>query len=155
MRFSLNNLLTQLPVFNKHPGMTNAVKKHAGGRPTKHTEQLLEKAREYLSVYEDNGEVVPSIVGLALHCGISKNCVYDWAKDPNKKQFYDIARKVEQVQELKLASGGLSNLYNANITKLLLSKHGYSDRQEIDHTTQGDKITRIERVIIDGANPQN
>lgn len=128
--------------------MTNAVKKHAGGRPTKHTEQLLEKAREYLSVYEDNGEVVPSIVGLALHCGISKNCVYDWAKDPNKKQFYDIARRVEHVQELKLASGGLSNLYNANITKLLLSKHGYSDRIEQDVKSSDGSMSPVSDAAI-------
>jgi hypothetical protein len=29
---------------------------------------------------------------------------------------------------------------NANITKLLLSKHGYSDKQEIDHTTNGKDV---------------
>jgi hypothetical protein len=122
--------------------------KSGAGRPTKHTEELLEKAREYLLVYESKGEVVPSIVGLAFHCKIAKQRVYDWIKDEEKTEFRDIAREVEQVQELKLASGGLTNVFNSNITKLLLSKHGYSDRQEVDHTSGGEKISKLEITMV-------
>jgi hypothetical protein len=118
-------------------------KRTGAGRPTKHTDELLEKARAYLLEYPKNGEVIPSIVGLALHCGISKQRVYEWLKDEEKDEFRYIAMRVEQIQELKLASGGLTNEFNANITKLLLSKHGYSDRQEVDHTTGGEKIFSI------------
>jgi len=38
-----------------------------------------------------------------------------------------------------LLSGGLSGSMNSTITKLVLSKHGYSDKvdQTVDHTTNG------------------
>lgn len=112
----------------------------AGGRPTKYTPELLEKANDYVDGAWELEDAVPMIVGLALHCNISKETVYAWAKEDDKKEFSDIAKTVEQMQERYLAKGGLSNTMNANITKLLLSKHGYSDKQEIDHTTDGEKI---------------
>lgn len=128
--------------------MTEQKKKHPGGRPSKYTPELLEKAHEYLDVYQLNGEVIPSIVGLALHCDISNQRVYEWIKDADKQEFRDIVTRVSQKQELKLACGGLSNEFNANITKLLLSKHGYSDKAQIDHTTAGEKITQPQ-IIFD------
>jgi hypothetical protein len=63
-------------------------------------------------------------------------------------EFFAIVKDVEQNQELKLASGGLSNVFNANITKLLLSKHGYSDRQEVDHTSGGEKISELKITMV-------
>ena len=125
----------------------------AGGRPTKYTPELLEKAATYLDEYKSSGQVVPMIVGLALHCGIDKSTVYEWMKDPKKKKFSDIAKEVEQMQEVALASGGLSGDFNANITKLLLSKHGYSDKAEIDHTSSDSSMTpqKIEIVAPEGS----
>ena len=105
------------------------------GRPTKYTPELLVKAHEYVDGAWKEDDAVPMIVGLALHCDISKALVYEWMKNADKEEFLDIARKVEAMQEKHLAKGGLSNEFNANITKLLLSKHGYSDKQEIDHTS--------------------
>ena len=115
----------------------------AGGRPTKYTKELLKKAHEYIDGAWKKEDAVPMIVGLALHCDISKVTVYEWMKDPEKDEFSNIAKKVEQMQERYLAKGGLTNEMNANITKLLLSKHGYSDKQEIDHTSTGEKIEGI------------
>ena len=112
----------------------------AGGRPTKYTPELLVKAHEYVDGAWKDEDAVPMIVGLAIHCDISKDTVYDWMKDEKKAEFSDIALRVEQMQERYLAKGGLSNAMNANITKLLLSKHGYSDAQKIDHTTKGEAI---------------
>ena len=110
-------------------------KKHAGGRPTKYTPELLKKAHEYVDGAWQEDDAVPMIVGLALYCDISKQRVYEWMKDPKKKEFRDLAKKVEALQEKYLAKGGLSNDFNANITKLLLSKHGYSDKAIVDHTS--------------------
>ena len=101
-------------------------------------------AHDYVDgAWQSENDVVPMIVGLALHCHISKDTVYEWMKDPAKVEFSDIAKRVEQMQEKFLAAGGLSNVFNASITKLLLSKHGYSDKQDVDHTTNGDKIDGI------------
>lgn len=119
----------------------------AVGRPTKYTPELLEKAREYLSVYADKGEAIPSIVGFAIHCGIHKSMVYEWMKDPEKKEFSDIAKDIVQHQEMVLMRGGLLKTFDSSITKLILGKHGYSDKQEVDHKS-GDGSMSPNRVEI-------
>lgn len=46
-------------------------------------------------------------------------------------------------QEQILLNRGLMGAFNSNITKLMLSKHGYSDKQEIDHqSSDGSMATK-------------
>jgi len=125
--------------------MTAKKTKHAGGRPTKYGPDVVEKARAYIERYSEQGDVVPSVVGLCAYIGRAKSTVYDWCGQEDKKEFSDIVRAIEETQERKLLDGGLDKSFNPIIAKLLLSKHGYTDKQEIDHTTGGEKIepTRI------------
>ena len=37
-------------------------------------------------------------------------------------------------QEKDLINKGLTGDFNSTITKLILTKHGYSDKQDIDHS---------------------
>ena len=115
----------------------------SAGRPSKYTPELLKKAREYVDGAWKLDDAVPMIVSLALYCDISKETVYAWMKDPEKEEFSDIAKRVEALQEKYLSKGGLDNSFNANITKLLLSKHGYSDKHDVDVTSAGEKIVSI------------
>lgn len=110
------------------------------GRPTEYTEQILDLAEEYLATYEELGEVVPTIVGLCRHIGRARSTVYDWAEHKDKPEFSDIVTRVSELQELVLVNGGLRNELNPQITKTMMARHGYSDKQEIDHTTKGDKM---------------
>lgn len=110
-------------------------------RPTTYTEEMLKDAREYLEVYQDKGEVVPTVVGLCRHIERSKSIVYDWAKDPGKQDFSDILAQIEECQHIELVNGGLSNIYNSNITKMMLTKHGYSDKQEVDMSSSDGSMT--------------
>jgi len=127
----------------------------AGGRPSKHTPELLIKAHEYADGWEALGKKLPSIVGLAVHCEISKQRVYEWLKDDDKEEFRDIVARVEAMQELTLVDNGLDKTFDSSITKLMLSKHGYSDKQEVDVTSGGEKITGITRRVIDGTGDSN
>jgi hypothetical protein len=43
-------------------------------------------------------------------------------------------------QERQLISGGLTNEFNSAITKMMLTKHGYTDKTETDITTKGKQI---------------
>jgi len=104
----------------------------AGGRPTKYTPELLKKAHEYVNNWEISGRKIPSIVSLALHCGIAKSMVYEWIKDDDKQEFSDIVARVEAKQEEILIDNGLDRTFDASLSKMMLSKHGYSDKQEID-----------------------
>ncbi len=101
-----------------------------GGRPTKYTPELLEKARAYLTDYEHHKAQFPSHIGLSLYLNINKDTLYDWAKQKNKKEFSDILCQILQIQHEMLIGGGISGEFNSNITKLVLGKHGYHDKQD-------------------------
>jgi len=101
-------------------------------RPTTYTKDMLKVAGMYAEDSSAYGDTVPTVVGL---CGVikrSKSTVYKWCSESDKAEFSDIVREIEEKQEAQLIKGGLSGIYNASITKLLLSKHGYSDKQELD-----------------------
>lgn len=114
-----------------------------GGRPTKYSDELLEAAIEYAHNYESHGDAVPQLAGLAVALGISRDTIYDWLKDDTKKEFSYIVAQICAMQEKVLVNGGVVGDFNASITKLLLAKHGYSDKAEIDHTTKGEKVQSI------------
>lgn len=103
------------------------------GRPTNYTPELLDLANEYISECPDT---VPTVVGLCLHIGIAKATAYRWADEGNEV-FKDILEIVSSKQEQQLINGGLKNEFNSAITKMMLTKHGYTDKQELDHTSGG------------------
>jgi hypothetical protein len=125
----------------------------AGGRPSKYSDELCRKARLYVNGgYAEAGDVVPQIAGLACELGISRDTVYDWAADPEKQEFSDIVTQCLGAQERKLFNGSLSGELNPTISKLMLTKHGYSERiqQEVSGADGGpiktDNTWRIEIV---------
>ena len=103
------------------------------GRPTKLTDELLAKAEDYVANYESYGDAVPTAVGLALEIGVHRSTCYEWAKQDER--FSDIFTRVEETQERVLVNGGLGGKYNPAITKMMLTKHGYSDKVEQEHTS--------------------
>ena len=107
------------------------------GRPTKYNQEILDKAQHYLDNFGEYGDIIPSIAGLALVLGLSRDTVYSWAKDENKREFSDIVEGISQKQECVLIDNGLTGKFNASITKLMLGKHGYHDRpQQSDSQVQ-------------------
>jgi len=103
----------------------------AGGRPTKYTPELLAKAHSYLDGFGDSGdEVIPSIAGLSLALGISRETCHDWAGQKSKREFSDIVKQISLKQESVLVNKGLAGKFNPLITKLILGKHGYHEKQQ-------------------------
>jgi hypothetical protein len=120
------------------------------GRPTDYTPELIEKAWAYANGgWEEAGDPVPSIAGLACEIGVSRETCHAWAKDETK-EFSDILKAIAQEQERNLVKGGLGGVFNASITKMMMTKHGYSDRVETDHTSSDGSMTPqvIERTIV-------
>ncbi len=72
---------------------------------------------------------LPSIEGLALYLHVHKDTLYEWEKI--HPEFSDVLGDIRAKQADRLISNGLSGDYNPTIAKLLLTKHGYSDKQEI------------------------
>ncbi|CRL46012.1 hypothetical protein SGGMMB4_04219 [Sodalis glossinidius str. 'morsitans'] len=103
--------------------------KNKVGRPSKFAESLT-KANEYLmGGYETVGDVVPSIAGLACYLGKSRSRVYEYSEQ--NAEFKDILEGILALQENRLINKGLQGEFNATIAKLMLTKHGYSDKQEL------------------------
>ena len=98
------------------------------GRPTKYSQEMIDKAREYLVKHKEYGDLVPSAVGLACALDVSRSTIYLWAEENDV--FSDILDKINSSQESQLLSGGLGGEFNSAIVKLMLGKHGYSDKQE-------------------------
>jgi len=117
-------------------------------RPTKYSEELLDIAKDYLKNFRKHGDFVPSVEGLADTLDIHRDTVYDW-KD-KYDEFSDIYKKVLTKQARGLINGGLSNEFNASTTKMMLTKHGYSDRIETDISSSDGsmKPTVIELVGV-------
>jgi hypothetical protein len=120
------------------------------GRLTIQTPELIEAAMAYINGgWADAGDPVPSIAGLACEIGVHRETLRLWGKDETNS-FFGILSKIAEMQERELLKGGLSGGFNAPITKMMLSKHGYSDRIETDHTSSDGTMTPqvVERVIV-------
>ena len=109
------------------------------GRPSKYTDQTVSNAVHYIENYDTEfGDQMPTVAGLALHLDISKETVYEWGRNGKYLHFSDILNRLMAEQERILLNKGLDGTFNSAITKLVLSKHNYSDRQDI--TTNGQSI---------------
>lgn len=107
------------------------------GRPSKYTEDMPERAWHYVENYQEYGDVVPMVAGLAVALGLHKDTVYSWCQDSDKRQFSDAVSFIEVAQHKALVNGGISGAYNPTITKLMLSSnHGYSEKQTVDQTVE-------------------
>ena len=110
-----------------------------GGRPTKYNQEIIDKSIDYLENYEKYGDAVPQIAGLAVHLKINRDTLYEWSKQEEKAEFSDIFNQILEAQHKNLVSGGLLGDFNPVITKLLLSKHGYSERTTQDLNINTDR----------------
>lgn len=101
------------------------------GKPSRQAE-LLPKAEEYLrGKWKELGHAVPSIAGLACYIGYHRESVLRWSKE-HPDTWGDIYAKINTYQELMLINGGLDKSFQPNFAKLLMTKHGYSEKVEID-----------------------
>ena len=133
-----------------------------GGRPSEYSEEILIKAQEYIDSCQDEeyqvtkyeGEKstgyetklrvkIPTIEGLAVYLHIHKDTIYEWEKAKSEDgslkypEFSDVIDELRAKQAERLVNNGLSGSYNPTIAKVLLSKHGYKEAQEVDNTIKG------------------
>jgi len=121
------------------------------GCPSKLTDDLIAKAKEYLfGGYESLGDVVPSVAGLACYLEISRKSAYNYSEQ--SEEFLHIVEGILSLQENKLINGGLKGDFNASIAKLMLAKHGYSEKQEVDHKSSDSSMSPTKIVLVAGGN---
>lgn len=110
------------------------------GRPTKYSQEVVEIARDYVENHQRYGDVIPSIEGLALVLGVNRDTIYEWKKQ--YKEFSDTLEILNLKQTKLLINAGLLNKVNIAIAKLLLSKQGYTEKQEVE-------IERRPLIVLD------
>lgn len=127
----------------------------AMGRPQTYSEEYVKKAEEYLLSCKDfdierqttrgNETVtrvkVPTKGGLAIYLGVNRDTLYDWSQ--KYEMFSDVMEKIAAEQEDRLINNGLAGTYNPTISKVLLTKHGYTEKIETDQTIKGDMKINI------------
>ena len=113
------------------------------GRPSKYTPEIVEKARAFV---EGRKGQFTMIAELALELGVRRSTIYEWCSDPQKHTFSDIVETLMASQEVYLAKGALTGDLNANISKLLLTKHNYSDKQDV--TSDNKPLQAGQPVIV-------
>ena len=123
-----------------------AVARDAGGRPTDLDDELIKRAMIYLcDGFKEVGEVVPTVAGLACFLGKNRSTMYEWSK--RSVEFSDILDGIAVTQENILVNNGLTGAFNAPVTKMMLTKHGYSDKIEQDVTSNGQTVGNTPTVI--------
>lgn len=111
------------------------------GRPTSYTKKLVKAAWDYVNDgWITAGDKVPTVAGLACEIGVARETCHAWAKDESK-EFSHILQAIAQKQERELVNNGLTGDFVAPITKMMLTKHGYSDKVEQDIVSSDGSMT--------------
>ena len=124
--------------------MATPVYKNPVGRPRTYRtpEEMQPKIDDYFATCDLLGEIY-SVVGLALHLGFEhRQAIPEYAQ--YYPEFTDtLARARSRIEKQQLNYISHPDTKNANGIKFNLTNNfGYRERQEIDHTTGGDKIGR-------------
>ena len=130
--------------------MTEETAKHPGGRPTNYSDELVAKALDYVENFKVYDHMIPSIAGLAKVINRNRSTMYTWSDENNScyhPEFSDILSRIKEAQECELLNNGLSGDFNAAITKLVLGKHGYHDKQDLDAAVSAIVTTKTLQVV--------
>lgn len=122
------------------------------GRPSDYYPEVIDETIKYFQEYESQGDVVPTIAGLAIYLGTNRVKLWRWTE--KNEEFRNVLETLRTFQEKSLLNGGLKGAYNSVITKLMLTKHGYSDKElpgadipvqprEVSHTEVARKIAYL------------
>ena len=116
--------------------------KKLGGRPSKYCPAILRNSKHYLANYREIGNKIPSIAGLSVYLKTTRERLHTWANDADKPEFHDILNRMKSEQEAALLDNGLDGTFNASVTKLVLSKHGYTENTANSGTSVNVTINR-------------
>ena len=114
-----------------------------GGRPSGYTPEIVKAAWAYANGgWQEAGDPVPTVAGMACKIGVHRETCYAWAKHEDK-EFSDILNTIAETQERNLVKGGLGGDFNGSITKMMMTKHGYSDRIHQDNTSSDGSMSLV------------
>lgn len=110
------------------------------GRPTTYSQDMLQRAKKYVEGgYLEQGDAIPSVVGVARYLGVATSTVHLWGEA--HPEFSDTLSECKDEQHRITLSNALTGKFNATISKLVLHNHGYSERQDVALTSPDGSMT--------------
>jgi len=116
-------------------------------RPTKYSKAILDKANKYLKEWKSQGDMIPSVEALSEYLDVARKTLYNWGDKHG--EFLHMLDDLQSLQAKTLINNGLSGEFNSAITKLVLTKHNYSDKQEMTGKDGKDLIPNVIRTVYD------
>lgn len=105
------------------------------GRPSDYTPEIIIKINDYLETAIPENMKIPTVEGIALELGNSKDTLYEWAKI--HPEFSDALSKLKMKQKEALVSIGIfgGKEINATIVALLLKvNHDMIEKTAVENT---------------------
>ena len=125
------------------------------GQPTKYTPQVIETINQYLKDAVPQNMKIPTVEGIALKLGISRDTLYEWAKV--HEEFSDTLGKLKMMQKEALIETGIfgGKEINATIIGLLLKvNHDMVETTKTDITSGGKPIPILGNVCTDSSDKE-
>jgi hypothetical protein len=126
-----------------------------GGRPTDYTPQVIEELNQYLIEATPLNMKIPTVEGIALRLGVSRDTLYEWAKI--HKEFSDTLGKLKMMQKEALIETGIfgGKEINQTIVALLLKvNHDMVEKTAVDVTSGGKPIPILGNVPSHNSNQE-
>lgn len=123
--------------------------KHPGGRPTNYTSETVQKAEEYIWQAKPENQDIATVEGLALHLGVTRDTIYEWAKV--YPEFSDTLSKLKLNQKVDLIKTGIfgGKEINANIIALMLKvNHNMVETTHTDVTSGGKPLPLLSALDV-------
>jgi hypothetical protein len=117
------------------------------GQPTKYTPEIIDEINKYLAEAVPENMQIPTVEGIALKLGISKDTLYEWAKV--HPEFSDALGKLKMMQKQALITTGIfgGKEINQTIVALLLKvNHDMVEKSAVDVTSGGKPIPILGNV---------
>jgi hypothetical protein len=119
------------------------------GRPSEYKPEIIDELNKYLEFAVPENMKIPTVEGLALKLGISKNTLYVWAKE--HPEFQDALDELKMRQKESLTDIGIfgGKEINATIVALLLKvNHDMIETSHTDITTKGKPLSLLSALDV-------
>lgn len=109
------------------------------GRPTKMSVKAFKELAAKFEAYIDENQV-PIISEFAYQNHILKQQLYDWP------EFANLLKRCKEKKEAQLEKAALANKVNVSMAIFSLKQLGWTDKQDINMTTQYDEAEIDKRI---------
>lgn len=130
-----------------------------GGRPSEYTQKIYDIALAYLDNFNTkHNHRIPSVVGLCKILKQGSSTLYNWANSEHHlyhEEFSYIMGMIKDYQHFELVDQGLGKKFDSSVARLILYKHGYSEKKETELSGKGGGPIESKTLQVIGVEPEH